>query len=316
MIELANVSKLYGLVIGVNDLCATLPAGPYGLIGPNGSGKTTLINLLTGQLRPTVGQVRVFGCNPAKDRRLLRRIGLCPATDVLYPNVSAKDWVSFLVRMHGFDANETLRRTHEALDRVGLSEAMNRPMGGYSLGMRQRAKLAQAIAHDPDLLILDEPYNGLDPVGRYEMTKLLRDWTDQGRSLLFASHVLHEIESVTRSFLLIHGGRLLASGTADEIDEIIAETPQEVRLIGDDVGRLVSRLAEQDGVGRLEFRPEDRMLVVGATEPGRLFADVTRWVAEDALRIEEFRTADGDLTAMFDALLRKHRGEEHRGRAR
>ncbi len=309
MIQLTHVSKLYGRVIGVNDMHCRLPAGPYGLIGPNGSGKTTLINLLTGQLRPTMGQVRVFGTDPAKHRGVLRRIGLCPATDVLYPNVTAKDWVRFLVRLHGFSVQDAHSRSETALERVGLKDSMDRPMGDYSLGMRQRAKLAQAIAHDPELLILDEPYNGLDPLGRYEMTELLKAWTAQGRSLLFAGHVLHEIESITRSFLLIHGGRLLASGTADEIDSIVAETPQEVELIGPDVGRLVSRLAEHPSVSRLNLRVDTHSLKIGVKDPASLFGRLTTWIADDGLRIDQFNTADGDLSAMFAALLRRHRGE-------
>ena len=171
--------------------------GAYGLVGPNGSGKTTLINLLTGQLKPTLGGLKVFGQDPWKDRRLLRRIGLCPATDVLYPNVSAKQWVSYLVSLHGFDAAESERLAVESLEIVGMESRMNRPMGEYSLGMRQRAKIAQSIAHQPDLIILDEPYNGLDPVGRQQMTRVLKDWVSRGKSLLFASHVLHEIEAIT-----------------------------------------------------------------------------------------------------------------------
>lgn len=309
MIELQHVSKLYGRVIGANDLHVDLPPGAYGLIGPNGSGKTTLINLLTGQFRPTMGRVRVFGKDPAKRRRVLGKIGLCPATDVLYPNVTAYDWVRFLVRLHGFSGKESTERTEDSLRQVGLTEAMHRPMGGYSLGMRQRAKLAQAIAHEPDLLILDEPYNGLDPVGRFEMTELLKRWTQQGRSLLFASHVLHEIESITRSFLLIHGGRLLASGTPDEIDSMVAETPQELKLIGNDVSRLVPRLSAEPNITRIVYTADRQELKIGVRDPSKLFPQLTDWIAGEKLRIQQFQTADGDLSAMFDALLRRHRGE-------
>ena len=159
MIELHHVSKLYGSVIGSNDLTIELESGAYGLVGPNGAGKTTLINLLTGQLQPTIGTVRVFGANPWTDRRVLRRIGLCPATDVLYPNVSALEWVQYQVRMHGFSRPESHRLALESLEMVDMTENMHRQMGTYSLGMRQRTKIAQAVAHQPELLILDEPYS-------------------------------------------------------------------------------------------------------------------------------------------------------------
>jgi ABC-2 type transport system ATP-binding protein len=309
LISLNHVTRLYGKVIGVNDLTLDLAPGAYGLVGPNGSGKTTLINLLIGNLRPTIGQVGIFDANPWKHRQLLRRIGLCPATDVLYPNVSAREWVRYLVRLHGFTHFESDRRAVESLETVDMTDNMHRPMGEYSLGMRQRTKIAQAIAHDPDFLILDEPYNGLDPVGRYQMTELLKEWTSKGKSLLFASHVLHEIEAITSSFLLIHGGRLLASGTATEIESILADTPQEVALIGADAAKLIHRLADQPWVDALQLLDDRTQLRVALRDPTRLFDQLASWIDEDGLRIDRFQTADGNLTALFESLLRHHRGE-------
>ena len=309
MIRLQNVTKLYGNVIGVNDLTVDLEPGAYGLVGPNGSGKTTLINLLTGQLRPSIGSVRVFDKNPWSRRQLLRRIGLCPATDVLYPNVSAFEWVKFLVRMHGFSPAESDKLAGESLDVVGMSVNMHRPMGTYSLGMRQRTKLAQAIAHRPDLLILDEPYNGLDPVGRYEMTEMLKAWAKDGKSILFASHVLHEIEAITSSFLLIYGGRILASGTALEIESILLDTPQEVGIYGPDAARLIPHLANEPWVESLNLLDERSQLRVGLRDPAQLFDRLPAWIDEGSLRIDRFQTANGNLTALFDSLLRHHRGE-------
>ncbi|QEG39411.1 ABC transporter ATP-binding protein [Roseimaritima ulvae] len=309
MLELANVTKLYGKVIGVNDLTLQLPAGAYGLVGPNGSGKTTFINLLTGQLRPTIGRLTVFENNPWRHRRLLRRIGLCPATDVLYPNVSAIDWVTYQVRLHGFSTSESRNRAAEALQQVRMTDRMHRPMGSYSLGMRQRTKIAQAIAHQPDLLILDEPYNGLDPVGRYEMTEFLRSWTAAGRSLLFASHVLHEIEAITSSFLLIHGGRLLASGTTEEIESILASTPQAITLVGPDAARLVARFADQDWVDSLQLKNHGQELRLALNDPAQMYGPLARWISEDGLRIDRMQSSSGDLTTLFESLLRHHRGE-------
>ena len=309
MIQLQHASKLYGKVIGVNDLTIELPSGAYGLVGPNGSGKTTLINLITGQLRPTLGRVTVLDVNPWRRRDVLRRIGLCPATDVLYPNVSAREWVTYQVRLHGFSQGESQRLALESLDLVDMTGNMDRPMGTYSLGMRQRTKIAQAIAHQPDLLILDEPYNGLDPVGRHQMTELLKLWTLGGRSLLFASHVLHEIEAITSSFLLIHGGRLLASGTASEIERILADTPQEVALIGADVPQLIHRLADQPWVDSLQLLHDRTELRVALRDPSQLYAMLAGWISEDGLQIERFQTPEGNLTAVFESLLRHHRGE-------
>jgi len=310
MIALQNVTKLYGSVIGVNDLTFVLEAGAHGLIGPNGSGKTTFINLLTGQLRPTLGKVQVLGVDPWRRRDVLRRIGLCPATDVLYPNVSAWEWVRYQLRLHGFSRQEALRRTLASLEQTGLTSAMHRPLGSYSLGMRQRAKIAQAIAHDPELLILDEPYNGLDPVGRRQMTDLLREWGAAGKSLLFASHVLHEIEAVTPSFLLIYGGRLLASGTAGEIQSLLADAPQEVVISGPDAGRLAQRLASQPWIDALRLLPEAAQVRVQVRQPQLLYRALPQWIVADDLRIEQLQADDGNLSNLFETLLRRHRGEQ------
>ena len=309
MIELNQVTKLYGDVIGVNDLKIELESGAYGLVGPNGSGKTTLINLLTGQLRPTLGEVRVFGEDPWKNRRLLRRIGLCPATDVLYPNVSARQWVTYLVSLYGFDATECEDLAVESLDSVGMKSRMDRPMGEYSLGMRQRAKIAQAIAHRPDILILDEPYNGLDPVGRQQMSELLSDWVDAGKCLVFASHVLHEIESITSSFLLIFGGRLLASGTSDELEEFVTEAPQEVTVVGVGLAPLVAVLAEQPWVEAVQLDGRDKRLRLALRDPSAFYEMLPHWIEKYSLHIEQLQASKSNLSAIFESLLRYHRGD-------
>ncbi|MEM9588689.1 MAG: ABC transporter ATP-binding protein [Planctomycetota bacterium] len=309
MIELNRLTKLYGNVVGVNDLSLRLETGAYGLIGPNGSGKTTLINLLIGHLRPTQGSLRVLGLTPSRNRRLLRQVGLCPASDVLYPNVSALEWVRYQVRLHGIDRHRCRPLALEALETVGMTAAMHRPMGTYSLGMRQRTKIAQAIAHQPEFLILDEPYNGLDPVGRNDMTEMLKDWTQSGRGLLFASHVLQEIEAVTASFLLIHGGRLLASGTAEEIESMLNDTPQEVRVIGDDAAKLIHDLVDASWVDSLQLSHSRRELRVSLREPGEFYRQVPQWICDRGLSIDQMRTPDGNLEAVFESLLRRHRGE-------
>ncbi|EMI41170.1 ABC transporter ATP-binding protein [Rhodopirellula sp. SWK7] len=309
MIELNHVSKMYGNVVGVNDLTLHIPRGAYGLIGPNGSGKTTLINLLIGHFRPTLGSLQVLGTTPTRDRRLLRRIGLCPASDVLYPNVSALEWVRYQVRLHGISRRECRPLAEEALETVGMTSAMHRPMGTYSLGMRQRTKIAQAIAHQPELLILDEPYNGLDPVGRNDMTQLLKQWTRSGRGLIFASHVLQEIESVTASFLLLHGGRILASGTAQEIESILTDTPQEVCIKGPDAAKLIHRLADVDWVDALQLNHGKNELRVSLREPAEFYGRIASWIRDDNLAIDQLQTPDGNIEAVFESILRRHRGE-------
>jgi len=309
MIQLQNVTKLYGTVIGVNDITLSLKPGAYGLVGPNGSGKTTLLNLITGQLRPTIGRVRVLGKSPWKQDALLRTIGLCPAVDVLYPNVTALEWVRYLVELHGFGRDEARRRAEKSLRDVGMESAMRRPMGTYSLGMRQRTKLAQAFAHDPSLLILDEPFNGLDPIGRHEMTEVLRGWVRAGRSLILASHILHEVEAVSPSFLLIRGGRVLASGPPDEIHALLADVPNEIHIRCDQPVLLAKTFVESGLIESVRFVDDGQAILVATRSPVAVFEQLPRWLKKLNVQVLELRSADDSLQRLFSSLMRMHRGE-------
>jgi len=307
MIALRRVTKLYGSVIGVNDVTLSLPQGAYGLIGPNGSGKSTLLNLMTGQLRPTLGEVRVFGDDPCNNPDVLRRLGVCPEQDSVYADVSGLEWVAYLLQLHGFGRREAWRLAADSLDRLGMASAMRRRMGSYSRGMRQRTKLAAALAHDPELLILDEPLNGLDPIGRHEVTVLLQEWIHRGRGLLLASHILHEVEAVTQSFLLICGGRLLASGSAEEVHALLAEIPNEIHFRTNDASRLARRLVEEKAAESFRFVGEDG-LIVATRNPAVLYARLPQWLAGTGIEVRELRSTDESLQALFSALMRIHRG--------
>ncbi len=309
MIELEHVTKLYGLVIGVNDMTLSLTPGAYGLLGPNGSGKTTLINLITGQLKPTIGRVRVFDHNPWNHAGLLRRLGYCPALDPAQWNVSALEWVAYLLELTQFSRSEANHRAVEILERVGLGDAMKRPIQTYSLGMRQRVKLAQALAHDPDWLILDEPFNGLDPIGRREMTDILQDWVRDGKSLLLSSHVLHEVEAITPSFLLLYGCRLLATGSADEIAADLGNVVGEVTVRGRGMGRVATELAADPDLISLQFLPHHagiRMIVRSTTS---FYERLQSVLASPEVALEELDSPDHSLSTLFSTLMKMHRGE-------
>ena len=317
MIQLDHVTKLYKTVIGVNEISLDLEPGTYGLLGPNGSGKTTLINLILGQLRPTIGTVRLFGKDPWARDYLLRRIGLCPSLEVSYPRVSAFQWVTYLVQLHGFSRHEAEQRATKALSQVKLDYAMHRPMRNYSLGMRQRAKLAQAIAHDPDLLILDEPFNGLDPVGRADMKELLQEWQQKGKSLILASHILHEVEAVNPSFLLISGGRLLASGSPQDVRSILSDTPNTLRIRTDKPRELMQAVAQMPIVDSVRFieagKNEQGHIEIDTRSSSRLLEEFPRVVAENEIKIHEIQSADESLKHLFTTLMKIHRGETKGG---
>lgn len=312
LIQFESVTKLYGKVLGVNDISLTLPQGAYGLLGPNGAGKSTLLNLLTGQLIPTRGTVRVLGEDPRNNAPLMRRIGYCPGFEGLYTSISGLNWVAFLLEMHGVDRHTALDRAAECMTMVGMQDGMTRPISAYSRGMRQRTKLAQAISHDPQLLILDEPLSGLDPVGRAEMTEVLTQRIENGGSLLLASHVLHEIEAVTDSFLLISGGRLLASGTAEEVHELLFDLPVEVRIRCSDPQRLAALIMEHklaDSVSLGHSQSGDVLLRVATRQTAEFSTRLPQWIADHGLRVDEMRTADDSLQTLFNSLMKIHRGE-------
>ncbi len=312
LIQFESVTKLYGKVLGVNDISLTLPPGAYGLLGPNGAGKSTLLNLLTGQLVPTRGHVRVLGENPRNNAGLMRQIGYCPGFEGLYTSISGLQWVAFLLQLHGFYRRVALGRAADCLAMVGMEEAMNRPISSYSRGMRQRTKIAQAISHDPHLLILDEPLSGLDPVGRAEMTAVLRERIADGGSLILASHVLHEIEAVTDSFLLISGGRLLASGTADEVHELLFDLPVEVQIRCSNPQRLSALIMEHglaDSVTLGRSQSGAALLRVATRQTAEFSSQLPGWIAEHDLQVDEMKTADNSLQTLFNSLMKIHRGE-------
>ena len=305
MISIHNLTKLYGSVIGVNDISVDLGAGAHGLLGPNGAGKTTFLGLVTGQLRPTMGRVLVFGEPPFGNPRVLRRIGFCPAADLGLGTTTPREWVRYLVRLSGFTAAEATARADRSLEQVGLAAASRRPLAALSKGMRQRAKLAGAIAHDPDLLVLDEPFDGLDPVARHDLVELVRSWA-KTRSLIVASHLLHEVESLDAGLAVILGGRLVASGTAAEIRDLVASMPAEVRVRCDLPRRFAELACGVEGVESVRF--DGGEVIVATRHPGLLVEQAVMPAVHAGLSVTEVVAADRSLEGIFGRLVRLHRG--------
>jgi ABC-2 type transport system ATP-binding protein len=230
VIATEHLSKWYGQVSGLNDVTVTVPRGITGLLGPNGAGKSTFIKLVTGQLKPSQGSVRVLDEPIWGNHAIYRRIGVCPEQDAFYERMTGLDWVTALVRLNGLGERAAAAAAHRALEQVDLVDAAGKKIGAYSKGMRQRVKLAQAIALDPELLILDEPLNGMDPIMRRRTIDLIRTWARAGRSVLVSSHVLHEIEALTSSVLVVNNGRVVAEGNVHQIRELIDEHPHTVLI--------------------------------------------------------------------------------------
>lgn len=230
MITVAGVSKMFGLVRALNEIDLDVGPGVCGLLGPNGSGKSTLLKLIAGQLRPDTGTVRLLGQDPFSTPTALRQLGLCPEQDRFYEDLSGFEFVEALTRLHGFPAESARKTTRFALERVGMSRDGLKRMSDMSRGMRQRVKIAQAIAHDPRVVLLDEPLNGADPVARADLIRLVRSLGDEGRCVVVSSHVLHEVESMTHRVVLVRFGRMRAQGDFLRLRELISDRPYRVTI--------------------------------------------------------------------------------------
>ena len=298
-----HVSKWYGQVIGLNDVSVSVPPGITGLLGPNGAGKSTFMKLITGQLQPSKGTVTVLGEPIWRNPRLFFEVGFCPEQDAFYERMTGLEWVTALVRLNGLNEREADEAGRRALAMVDLMEAAGKKIGAYSKGMRQRVKLAQAIVHDPQLLILDEPLSGMDPLARRRTIRLIREWARSGKSVLVSSHILHEIESMTGNILLINNGRILAEGDVHQIRDLIDEHPHTVYVRAQDPRGLARQFLARDDVRSLKF--EENAVVVETGKPDAFYARLTELAASGEYgTIEEVTSPDDNLQAVFQYLVK------------
>ena len=298
-----HVSKWYGQVIGLNDVSVSVPPGVTGLLGPNGAGKSTFMKLITGQLKPSKGEVKVLGEPIWRNPHLYFQIGFCPEQDAFYERMTGLEWVRALVRLNGLSDKEADEAARKAITSVDLVEAANKKIGAYSKGMRQRIKLAQALVHDPQLLILDEPLSGMDPIGRRKTIRLIRDWGRAGKSIIVSSHILHEIESMTANILLINQGRILAEGNVHQIRDLIDEHPHTVHIKAEQTRALAREFLGYDDV--LSLKLEEGALVVQTARPDAFYARLTDLAASGAHgAIHEVTSPDDNLQAVFQYLVK------------
>jgi ABC-2 type transport system ATP-binding protein len=298
-----HLSKWYGQVSGLNDVSVSVPPGITGLLGPNGAGKSTFMKLITGQLQPSKGTVRVLGEPIWGNPRLYFRLGFCPEQDAFYDRMTGLEWVTALARLNGVDETTAGAAASRALAAVDLSDAAAKRIGAYSKGMRQRVKLAQALVHDPELLILDEPLSGMDPLGRRRTIRMIRDWARQGKSIIVSSHILHEIESMTSNILLINNGRILAEGDVHQIRDLIDEHPHTVYIRASDPRRLAREFLARTDVISLRFEPG--AVIVETGTPDAFYAGLTDLVATGACGVVQSVTSpDDNLQAVFKYLVK------------
>ena len=312
-VRLVDVSKFYGEVLGVNRVDMELPDGITGLVGPNGAGKSTLMNLLAGLLRPSRGRVSVHGATPADPRSFYRLVGYCPQPDAFPPGATGRGFLASCLRVRGLPKAAAEERAGEALARVGLASAGGRPVAAYSKGMRQRVKVAFAICHEPALLILDEPLNGLDPQARAEVVALFRDARDAGARVLISSHVLPEIEALADQVIFLDAGYLVAStaevAAATESRSAAARDQPLTRLFLGiaDAGAVAARLF-QEGV-LVEARIESAEgLLVAVRDLERFHHAFHQLVVDEGWRVQAMRPATDAVAAVYRDVVRGTEG--------
>jgi ABC-2 type transport system ATP-binding protein len=294
-----RVSRWYGNVVAVNDISFALGAGVTGLLGPNGAGKSTLLHMLAGLLRPSAGRVLVGGRPAWRDPTVYRKIGLVPEREAVYPFLTGRQYVDVAARLQG--VTDPAAATARAIATVDLEPAADRAVGGYSKGMRQRVKIAAALVHEPPILLLDEPFNGMDPRQRLHMMDLLRRMAEAGRTILFSSHILEEVERLADGILVIHAGRLAAAGDYREIRRLMTDRPHTFRVRSSDDRRLAAAFMAEPTVFGTELR--DARLAVQVSEFSGFTRIVARVARDAGVRLFEVAPTDDSLESVFEYLV-------------
>ncbi len=298
-----NVSKFYGEILGINRVTLTIPPGITSLVGPNGAGKSTMMNLMTGLLRPTRGRIEVLGIPTDRPEQLFRKLGYCSQFDSFPRGLTGREFIKSFLRVSGFEKKEADRLTASALERVGLLDAADRRTGAYSKGMRQRLRLAQSIAHQPSVLILDEPLNGLDPMVRAETIALFRQLGSEGLHLIISSHILHEVDMMSDRVVLLNNGYVVAEGAVHGVRDEMQEHPMQILIRCDRPSLLASRVFAQDHVVEARVHDDRGGLFVKTREPDRFFLLLNEVAAEGEVNVESVAPVDDDLNAVYQYLI-------------
>ncbi len=298
-----NVSKFYGEVLGINRVTLSLPPGVTSLVGPNGSGKTTLLNLMTGLVRPSRGRVSVLGMSPDDPEAFGKKVGYCTQVDAFPNGATGRSFIRGWLRLAGLDHAEADRATAEALERVGMTEAADRKVAGYSKGMRQRIRLALALSHRPEILVLDEPLNGLDPMARAESLALFQGLGREGLHVVVSSHILHEVDRISDHVVLLSHGYVVAEGQIHGVRSEVTEHPTQILVRCDEAHRLAAGLLSEAHVVEVKVHADGKGLLVRTRDAGAFHRLLNRVVLDERLDLEALSPADDDVGAVYQYLI-------------
>jgi ABC-2 type transport system ATP-binding protein len=301
-ITFEDVSKFYGEILGVNRVNLSIPGGITALVGPNGSGKTTLMNLMTGLIRPTQGRIEVLGCHTDDPENLFKLVGYSTQFDAFPKGLTGFQFVDSYLRLSGTDAARAQQLALEAIERVGLAEAAHRKVAAYSKGMRQRIRLAQALAHAPKVLILDEPLNGLDPLARSEMIAMFRHAAAQGCYVIISSHILHEVDVISDQVILISNGYIVAEGAIQSVRSEIREHPTQILIRCDRPRELAAKVVGYDSTMEVSFHNDQRGLLLKTRDADKFYLALNE-IASNGIQIESVAPADDDVLSVYEYLI-------------
>jgi len=302
-IQMNGLSKWYGQVLGVNNITAEIGPGVTGLLGPNGAGKTTLLKILSGQMKASRGTVRILDQPVWNNHTLLHHLGFCPDIETFYDDMTGLEFLTYVTRLHGHRRRRARQMALDVLEMVTLLDAKDKKIGAYSRGMRQRIKLAQALFHQPEVLLLDEPLTGMDPVGRKQTIDLIHGYGEAGRTILVSSHILHEIEAMTKNIMLVNHGTLIAEGDVHEIRELIESHPCQVSIASPDRDVLSNRLVAFPEVLSIRRGDVENELIIETRHPERFHERLTDLILAEKISIEALSSPDDNLEAVFSYLV-------------
>jgi ABC-2 type transport system ATP-binding protein len=297
-----DVSKFYGEILGVNRVNLSIPPGITSLVGPNGSGKTTLMNLMTGLVRPTRGRIQVLDYKTDDPENLFRILGYSTQFDAFPKGLTGFQFVYSYLRLAGRDSESAEQLAWRAIERVNLVDAAKRNIGGYSKGMRQRIRLAQALSHDPKVLVLDEPLNGLDPLARSEMIAVFRSTATQGCYVIISSHILHEVDVISDQVILLSNGYVVAEGQIQNVRSEIQEHPTQILIRCSRPRELAAKMFEYEHTIEVSIHKDERGLLLKTRDADRFYLALNQ-LALNGIDIESIAPADDDVLSVYEYLI-------------
>jgi len=301
-----QVTKNYGKVQGISNVTLSIEPGVTGILGPNGAGKSTTMKVLLGLSRPSIGAVAVNGVDPFDNLELRKKIGFVPEYDCFYEHMSAVEYVSYFLMIHDFDNNDATNIAQETLTELGLHDAMHRKIRTYSRGMRQKTKIARATAFNPQILILDEPFQGADPTTRHLLMEKIKAWSNEGKTILISSHILHDVEYLTDNIILINNGSVLASGNRHEIRKLMSNIPIKVKISPIDKKKLrplFKRMLDEEWITAGRILEEDGEIILETNKSEKFYTFLPQILKKEKIVVEKIMSEDDSLDSLYSKLV-------------